>query len=460
MTDIRAELADSRRRLVTEGSLHKAFFVLAGPAVAAMSVEFLLAFTDMIWVGKIGGPVPVAVVTSSMFSLWIVWSLVSTISTGTVAVVSRHFGRGDYEQAQHVASHAMGSSIWFAAIVTIVGVAVAPVAFHIMQTSDEVTAGGTIYLRIRLASAIIFIFLEVLGSVFRASGDTKTPMIIMFIAVGANIVLDPLLIFGIGPFPEMGTTGAAVASVAASVISLITALLFLKRGKLALDIDWNVFRKIDLKIFWKIVKIGIPLSISGVLFSLIYFFINRIAAQFGDATVAAMGIGNRCESISYLICFGASLATATLVGQNLGANDPQRAERAGWWSLFYTGIFTGLITALFLLVPESISRIFIDDPAVEPMVVDYLMIIGVSQIFMAAEIVLEGAFSGAGDTMPPMLIGVSWTLLRIPMAYLLCFTFDLGPAGIWYTISATTIVKGTIMVLWFKRGKWKSKQVD
>lgn len=459
MADVLGDKAEIRQRMITEGSLHKTFLTLAAPAIAAMSMEFILHFTDMIWVGKIGGPIPVAIVTSSMFSLWIVWSVISTLTIGTVAMVSRFFGAKDYDQAGHIASQAITISIVAAIFVSIVGFFGAPLAFKIMGTSAEVTQGGIVYLRIQLAGALMWIMTEIFSSIFRATGDTKTPMIVSAIAIGTNVILDPFLIFGIGPFPRMETTGAAVASLIAFTVGVTSALIFIKRGRLPLKLDVSPMKKPDFKLAWRIVKIGIPLSISGVLFSLIYFFINRIAAHYGDAAVAAMGIGNRCESISFLLCFGASMATSTMVGQNLGAGKPERAEKAAWVSLLYAGLFTLALTLLYVTIPGSITRLFLNDPAVEPHAINYLIIIGLSQIFMASEIVMEGAFSGAGDTLPPMLVGITWTTLRIPIAYILCFTLDMGVTGIWWAISSTTVIKGILIALWFRRGKWKSKKV-
>jgi len=459
MTDYLGSKAESRRDIITKGSLHKTFLTLSAPAIAAMSMEFILHFTDMVWVGRIGGPVPVAIVTSSMFSLWIVWSLISTLTIGTVAVVSRHFGASEYDLASYASSQAVGFGIVAAVLFSIVGVIGAPLAFRIMGTSPEVTQGGIVYLRIQLAGSLLFVTTEIFGSIFRASGDTKTPMIVSAIAICANLILDPLLIFGIGPFPRMETAGAALASLIAFSLGVTAMIVFLRRGKLPLTISTAVMKKPNPKLAWRIIKIGIPLSISGVLFSLIYFFINGIATRFGDAAVAAMGIGNRCESISYLVCFGASMATSTIVGQNLGAGKPDRSEKAAWVSLFYAGIFTLVVTILFVSFPETITRLFLKDPKVEPHAVNYLMIIGLSQMFMASEIILEGAFSGAGDTLPPMLISICGTVLRIPLAYILCFPLDVGVSGIWWAISSTTVIKGITIAIWFNRGKWKLKKV-
>ena len=451
--------AEERQQQITQGSLRRSFFVLAGPAIATMSAEFILHFTDMIWVGRLGGPVPVAVVTSSMFALWIVWSLVSVLTVGTVAVVSRHFGAREYDKSSYVSTQSVIYGLFVGLIIAILGVALTPLAFRAMDSSPQVSAGGIVYLRILLGASVLFIFINVMGSIFRATGDTKTPMIITLIEISINIVLDPIFIFGWGPIPRMGTTGAAIASIIAITFACAAYVIFLMKDRLSIGLNPLKSKKIDFKLAWRIIKIGLPLSIAGILFSLVYFIINRVATQFGDNTVAAMGIGNRCESISYLLCFGASMATSTMVGQNLGANNPARAEKSGWIALFYTGIFTLFITGLFLTIPEQITRIFISDATVEPIVKNYLLIIGLSQVFMASEIVLEGAFSGAGDTLPPTIIGIFWSLLRIPLAYLLCFQFDMGSNGIWIAISSTGIIKGIIMAIWWKRGKWKLKQV-
>jgi len=389
LTIEQSQNANDRQTLITEGSLHRTFFLLAGPAVATMSAEFVLHFTDMIWVGRLGGPVPVAIVTSSMFSLWIVWSLISVLTVGTVAVVSRHFGARQMDQAGYVGSQSVIYGLYISAFVMIVGIIAAPLAFKIMGTSPAVTAGGIIYLRIQFSGAMMVILVNVFGSIFRATGDTKTPMIVAVIAIVINIILDPIFIFGLGPIPRMETAGAAVATVIAVTCAILLYILFLKQGRLSIKLDLSRLKKPDFKLARKVLKIGLPLSIAGILFSLVYFFLNRIASQFGDTTVAAMGIGNRCESISYLLCFGASMATSTMVGQNLGAGNPERAEKCGWISLYYTGLFTLLITVLFLTIPEQLARIFISDAQVEPIVINYLMIIGLSQLFMASEIVLE-----------------------------------------------------------------------
>jgi len=207
------------------------------------------------------------------------------------------------------------------------------------------------------------------------------------------------------------------------------------------------------------VRIGLPTSISGITFCIVYVFINKITALFGTESIAALGIGNRLESVSYLTCFGFSIAAATLVGQNLGAKKPERAAQSAWKTVWMVTGITGFISFVFLSFPETISSFFISDPKVIHISIDYLRILALSQIFMGLEIVLEGAFSGAGNTVPPMAVSVPGSLARIPLAYLIAISWGAGVNGIWWAITLTTIIKGIVLTFWFRKGKWKKKSI-
>jgi len=172
-----------------------------------------------------------------------------------------------------------------------------------------------------------------------------------------------------------------------------------------------------------------------------------------------MGIGNRMESLSYLITFGLSLAASTMVGQNLGAKKPNRAARSAWCTVAIGVGWTAFSSLLFILFPEIIAGVFTRDPAALVIAVEYLVILGYSQIFMATEIVLEGAFSGAGDTVPPMIVSIPGSLARLPLAYYFCFNLDLGVSGVWWSLTITSFVKAVIIALWFKKNNWKKKSI-
>jgi Na+-driven multidrug efflux pump len=174
---------------------------------------------------------------------------------------------------------------------------------------------------------------------------------------------------------------------------------------------------------------------------------------------AAMGIGNRMEALSFLIAFGFSTATATMVGQNLGAGKPDRAARCAWGSIKIVMAETFVVSVLFILLPRFIAGIFSNDPAVIEIAVDYLVILGLSQVFMGVEIVLEGAFSGAGNTVPPMAVSIPGSIARLPLAYFLCFTLDIGINGVWWTLTITSLFKALVLVVWFRKGNWKKKKL-
>jgi len=274
-----------------------------------------------------------------------------------------------------------------------------------------------------------------------------------------NIILDPLLIFGIGPFPQMGVPGAALATVFSWVVGLSLFIVLIRGGRLTFKFNFSRFVRPDGRMIGELIKIGSPLAAAGVTFSVVYLFMNRITASFGTEAIAALGIGNRCESISYLTCFGFSLAVSTLVGQNLGAGKPDRAAKSVWYALLFTGISTGAISLAFLTIPHVIASGFINDPKVIIIASDYLMILALSQTFMAIEIVMEGAFTGAGNTLPAMIVSLVGSFARFPLALYICNDLGVGVNGVWWSITLTTIVKGIALLIWFSRGKWKSKQI-
>jgi putative MATE family efflux protein len=453
------QLTSSRTDLdLTSGSITKNIFKLAWPVMGSMLIETLRTIANAFWVGKLGA-VALAAIISSAFLIWIIYSFISTISVGVVAMVSRFVGAKDKEKATYVSRQAYLFSIFSSLILMIAGITLTPFVFGLMGTEADVTQIGIGYLRIIFLGSISFFLIDVFSSIFRASGDTKRPLWVTLFSLSFNIILDPFLIFGWGPFPRLETNGAAIATVISQSLGVFIFFYLIKKGKLIFRFSLKPAFNIDLSIIRRIIRIGIPLSISGIVFSIVYLFINRIVAYFGTESIAALGIGNRMESLSYLSCFGFSIAAATLVGQNLGAGKPERAGRSAWSTVYIVTFITGIIAIMFLSFPKAISSFFITDPVVIPIAVNYLKILALSQIFMAWEIVLEGAFSGAGDTLPPMIVSLPGSVLRIPIAYLLAITLGLGVNGVWWAISLTSIAKGTVLVFWFRQGKWKKRQI-
>jgi putative MATE family efflux protein len=443
---------------ITEGPILPAIVKLAWPVVAVMLLEFTLSITDYFWVGFLGTPEQDAL-TSSMVVTWTIFAVSAIIVIGLTAIVARSIGAGEPSKASFFSRQGILMSIGLGIILGLAGVWVAPHLMVFMKATPSVVDFGTIYLRVFFSGIIFFFINEALGAVFRAAGDTKSPMLAFAVGTGLNIFLDPVLIFGWGPFPEMGIGGAALATIISVFVTFLIFLYLLFRGKLEFSLGGWYRTRPELKAMLKMVKIGLPISAQSIVFIIVYWFIIQIVHHYGDAAGAAMGVGNRMESLSYLTAFGLSTAASTLVGQNLGAGKPERAARCAWQTILIAMSATFLSSILFIAIPGPIATLFSRDPEVIGIAVDYLVILGLSQVFMGIEIVLEGAFSGAGDTIPPMTVSIPGSLARLPLAYFLCFTLDIGINGVWWTLTITSLVKAIILALWFRRGRWQKKEL-
>ncbi len=446
------------REHITSGSIVKTVLSLAMPVVAGMFMEFALHITDFYWVGKLGASAQDAV-TSSMVVIWTMFAIISIISIGITALVSRFVGAKDMEKASFYTRQGFVMALIIGLLLSIIGYFVTPQMLRFMATGESTLLNAIPYLRISFGFAFLFFILETVYAIFRAVGDTKTPMMIGITTVLLNITLDPMLIFGWLGIPQMGVAGAAVATGLSGCIATVWATILLMRGKAGF-IPGNLLTvRPQLSELFRIARIGLPISSQQMVFVVVYWFLIKYVHQFGESAGAAMGIGNRMESISYLTCYGFSVAASTMVGQNLGAGKADRAASCAWGSMGVAIALTSVISMLFLTIPNIIAGVFTNDPEVLSIASDYLIILGLSQVTMAIEIVLEGAFGGAGDTIPPMVVSVPGSLARIPLAYYLCFTLDWGLNGIWWTLTITTIVKACALIIWFARGKWKMKKV-
>lgn len=413
-----------------------------------------MLMADAFWVGRLGAS-EMAAVTSSLFPIWTVFSMLAIISIGSIAIISRAVGARQPEEVSRATGQSLRFAIWAGLGYGLVGFLITPWIFELMGTEPEVTQMGVRYLRIFFVGVVFFFVNDTFMGFFRAIGDTKAALFIGATAIITNIVLDPLLIFGIGPFPALGTQGASIATITAAMCGALMLLILLKKNRYPFPICFNLFDRFDWRLIRTIIRIGFPPAIAYITFSVVYIFLNSIVASFGTVSIAGLLIGNRLESISYMTCFGFSIAASTLVGQNLGANQAARAARSGWTALGIAAGFTLVISILFLFTPGPLARIFTGDEEVIAIAIGYLQIIAISQIFMAAEIVLEGAFSGAGNTIPPMVVSIPGSIARLPLAYYLAVTVGMGINGVWWALTLTTILKGLVIVFWFSMGRWK-----
>ena len=433
------------------GSLRGTILTVAIPAVASSLLMTLFSSVDAFWVGTRIGAAGLAAVSTSLFWIWMVVSFAEMIGVGLTAVAARRHGERRAAEASRLAGDALVFSVVLGIIVAIVGTSQLDAIFRVMETPAEVTALGSKYLRTYLlGTPLIYGFFAVDAS-FRASGDTKTPFVLLFSSVLVTLVLDPVLILGIGPFPRLGIAGAAIATIGTRGVACVIGVVISARR--------NLLRigRIRAESIRQVCRVGLPTAVTGSTFSLIYVVLTRTTTRFGTPALAALGIGHRVESWLFMIGVGFGAATAAIVGQNLGAGRPDRAERAGWLATGFCTLLGVVAFALELGIPREFASLFTDDPAVIAEAVKYLRIASVSQLAVCAEVVLEGALGGAGETVPPMLSSTALTASRIPLAGWAADRW--GSSGIWWVISLTAIGRGVAMAGLWRRGRWKRRSI-
>lgn len=423
-----------------------------------MMLMTAFSITDAFFLGQVG-TVPLAAVISSIFVIWMIYSTLQIVSIGVTAMVSRAVGEGRPDHAAYVANQALWWGLGLAAVLTAVGYYITPWFFDIMNTEPDVTEAGIKYLRIGFLGSTFLLLKEVYGAIFQASGDTRRPMITNLVAVSLNIVLDPILIFGLFGLPRLETVGAAIATISAYASASLIYTFFIKAGKLRIPMRLAMPRKPDVGLLRRIVKIGLPPSIGDIIFCTVYLFLNEIVAGYGTFAIAALGIGNRLESINYMVAHGFGIASATLVGQNLGANQPERAERSAWYTAGIVAVWTGLVGLAFVLLRAPLADLFLNDAQAQNALHTYLILLGATQIFMGVEIVLYFGFTGAGNTLPPTLISIPGSILRIPIAWWMGEVLGLGLDGVWWAITITMVLRGIAISFWFKLNRWKKQKV-
>jgi MATE family, multidrug efflux pump len=436
---------------LTVGPLRPVILRLAAPAVAMMACHFSFNVIDSLWVGRLIGPAGLAAVSTAGFYVWILLSLGEMVEVGLIAVAARRHGEGDPEAAARAAAAAVLYAVVAGLVVSLFGLVVMDALFRLMTVPPEVARLGHQYLSTwLLGGPLVFGFFAV-EATFRASGDTHTPFLLLAVSVALSVGLDPLLIRGVGPFPRLGVEGAALASVMVRGGGfLIGIIIALRRGLIRLHApDWRAIPTIF--------AVGAPLSLSGVLFSMIYMLLTRFTSRFGTPALAALGIGHKVEGIGFLAISGFALSASALVGQNLGAGQEDRARAAVRLTVRYCLTITVITAAAFLAFPRALAGLFTTDPAVIADGSLYLRIIALSQVGQTFEIILEGAMGGAGYTFWPMIASSSLSALRIPLAA--WWAGALGLAGIWWAISLTSVGRGAAMGWLWWRGAWRRRRV-
>jgi putative MATE family efflux protein len=441
-------------RNLTEGSISRHVIALAIPAVLSMFAIVANNFIDTALVGRLGDS-QLAAVGSAGFVIWIIFSLMDIFSVGALALISRAYGGGDLEKASDRSKQIFGFAILFSLMLAVLGIVFSSDILNLLNLAPDVEAMGENYLLIVFFGIPALFLVEVISAVFRSVGDTRTPMIVMLIAVGLNIILDIFLIYGLWIFPRLETVGAALATMIAHTVAGLFALYMVRRGGIPFSIFPRIPFKIDYEIIGRMFRIGIPIGAANINFTFVYLAMTRIMAEFGTAAVASIPVGNRAESISYMTCFGFYMAVSALVGQNIGADNRKRASQSVWITIGYTSIATFIFSIIFYLFSSELASVLTDETEVIAIAAGYLEILAISQVFMGLEFVFEGAFSGAGDTVPHMIVSIPGTLVRIPLAYYLAISLEFGPLGIFWAITISTILKGISILIWFRFARWR-----
>ncbi|HKU36932.1 MAG TPA: MATE family efflux transporter [Polyangiales bacterium] len=442
----------------TQLPLRRAVFLLAVPMVMEMAMESLFAIADIFWVSRLGAHAVATVgLTESLLAM--IYAVAMGLSLAATATVARRIGERDVRGASIAAAQVIALSVLISILIGAAGIAFGGALLAQMGAAPEVLEIGSDYAKIMLGGSLSVVLLFVFNAVFRGAGDATTAMRALWLANAANIVLGPLFIFGAGPIPALGVTGAALATLLGRSIGVCYQLhrLLRRSARLQLQLAHLAPRR-------EVLAGLLRLSSTGTLQTLIetasWLGLVRILAAFGSTALAGYTIAMRIAVFALLPAWGLSNAVATLVGQNLGAGKPERAERSVWVVGSYNLCFLGGVSVVFLLLPEPIARFFSDEPEELAYAVSCLRTVAVGFLCYAYGMVLVQAWNGAGDTRTPTLLnfGCFWCF-KIPVAYVLAGPIGLGPQGVFLSITAAYSVLALLAIAWFRRGAWKTQRV-
>jgi putative MATE family efflux protein len=455
--DIKEAIAGTERDFTTT-SLGRAIFILAVPMVLEMAMESVFAVVDIFFVSKLG-PDAVATVGLTESVMTIVYAIGVGLSMATTALVSRRIGEKKKKEAGVVAFQAILLGVFISLFIAVPGMIFAKDFLKIMGATDKMAEEGYLYPMVMFSTNMVIMLLFIINAVFRSSGDAAISMRVMWFANIINIILDPLLIFGIGPFPELGIMGAAIATSIGRGMAVLYQFYLLFSGNHRIRLYFDSL-KVKFGVMWQILKISGGGILQNFIATSSWIFLVRIIAVSGPEALAGYTIAIRIVIFLLLPAWGLSNAAATLVGQNLGAKRPDRAEKAVWATGYVNMAFMGIMGLLLFIFPEFWVGLFIGDITVVENGILALRIISTGFLFYALGMVMMQGFNGSGDTTTPSKINiVSFWLFEIPLAWFLAIVLKMGLTGASIAIVLAETSLALIALYFFRKGKWKLREV-
>ena len=456
-SSIREALRGSHQDFTT-GSLNRAILLLAIPMVLEMVLESLFAVVDVFWVGRLGADAVATVgLTESLLSL--VFAVGLGLSLSTTAMVARRIGEKDPQGAAVAGVQAIILGLTTSLLIGVPCLFFAPQLLKLMGASPQVVAVGSGYARLALggSGAILMLFLN--NAIFRGAGDAAIAMRLLWVSNIINLILDPCLIFGLGPFPKLGVTGAALATLTGRSIGVAYQFYRLLRGSERIRILTSQLR-VNFSVLLRLLRVSLTGMLQFAIAHTSWIGLVRIVSIFGSAALAGYTIAIRIVIFIILPSWGLSNAAATLVGQNLGAKRPDRAETSVWRTGFYNMLFLGVVGIFFIFFATPVVRLFTNDPAVIPLAATCLRIVSYGNIGYAYGMVMLQAFNGAGDTITPTIVNLfGFWLIEIPLAYTLAIPLRMKSNGAFYSIVAAEGFIALVSILLFRRGSWKKQKI-
>jgi len=455
--DIKDSLSGTERDF-TKGRIGRAILVLSIPMVLEMMMESVFAVVDIFFVSKLG-PDAVATVGITESLLTLLYAIAIGLSMGTTAIIARRTGEGNPEGASVAAVQAIIAGLVISLPISLAGIFFAPDLLRIMGANEVMISEQYMYTGIMFTTNLVIMLIFINNAIFRGAGDATIAMKALWLANGINIILDPVFIFGFWFIPEFGIAGAAIATTIGRGIGVIYQLVKLNGDTSRIRILRKTIR-VHKEVMMRLFRLSLGGIGQFIIATSSWIGLVRIMAEFGSVSLAGYTIAIRVLVFSILPSWGMSNAAATLVGQNLGANQPERAEKSAWFSAWINAAFLTCIGIIFNLYPQFFIELFTADAAVIDIGVRSLKIISYGYLIYGFGMVMIQAFNGAGDTKTPTIVNFfCFWLLEIPLAYFLAITLGWAEEGVLYSIVIAEVMLGIISIVLFKKGTWKNTQV-